>query len=230
MNRRAHKNVNNTFATHVEKQYPRLSLSFNYFSPVISYFWTKFLSTLATTSSSSVRSFGKGDIKFRKKIRKQDFERSVFNSFDRWRKYDNLFRKRSKILGGGVWETVARMATRALSSFSATLADQRFQSRSIGTTRLGQPISVVSKGCCFAKLKHDHSPDRLPSIKLPLPSTKGGRCETIHSRVYFSRGKIEVEEGRKFISITNLYYIQNFIVGYLEESEQKCRERGNWHG
>lgn len=74
MNRCAHKNVNNTFATHVEKQYPRLSLSFNYFSPVISYFWTKFLSTLATTSSSSVRSFGKGDIKFRKKIRKQDLK------------------------------------------------------------------------------------------------------------------------------------------------------------
>lgn len=86
-----------------------------------------------------------------------------------------------------MWETVARMATRALSSFSATLADQRFQSRSIGTTRLGQPISVVSKGCCFAKLKHDHSPDRLPSIKLPLPSTKGGRCETIHSRIFFAR-------------------------------------------
>lgn len=74
MNRCAHKNVNNTFATHVEKQYPRLSLSFNYFSPVISYFWMKFLSTLATTSSSSVRSFGKGDIKFRKKIRKQDLK------------------------------------------------------------------------------------------------------------------------------------------------------------
>lgn len=74
MNRCAYKNVNNTFATHVEKQYPRLSLSFNYFSPVISYFWTKFLSTLATTSSSSVRSFGKGDIKFRKKIRKQDLK------------------------------------------------------------------------------------------------------------------------------------------------------------
>lgn len=74
MNRCAYKNVNNTFATHVEKQYPRLSLSFNYFSPVISYFWMKFLSTLATTSSSSVRSFGKGDIKFRKKIRKQDLK------------------------------------------------------------------------------------------------------------------------------------------------------------
>lgn len=74
MNRCAYKNVNNTFATHVEKQYPRLSLSFNYFSPVISYFWMKFLSTLATTSSSSVRSFGKEDIKFRKKIRKQDLK------------------------------------------------------------------------------------------------------------------------------------------------------------
>lgn len=79
MNRCAHKNVNNTFATHVEKQYPRLSLSFNYFSPVISYFWTKFLSTLATTSSSSVRSFDKerkilnSERRFESKILKEAF-------------------------------------------------------------------------------------------------------------------------------------------------------------
>lgn len=40
------------------------------------------------------------------------------------------------------------------SSFSTTLAEQRFQSGSIGLARLGQPISVISKGHRFAKLEH----------------------------------------------------------------------------
>lgn len=120
------------------------------------------------------------------------------------------------------------MASRALSSFSATLADQRFQSRSIGTTRLGQPISVVSKGCCFAKLKHDHSRDRLPSIKLPLPSTKGGRCETTREKRYIfheKRSKLrgEREEKRSQLQISRKFHSR-------ERREKRNKQQSNCYG
>ena len=89
-----------------------------------------------------------------------------------------------------------RRWSRALSSFSATLADQRFQSRSIGSTRLGQPISVISKGRRFAKLKHDYSRDRLPSIKLPFSPVYGvGRYE--RRNIHIFRINSRAERGKK---------------------------------
>lgn len=104
-----------------------------------------------------------------------------------------IYRKRSKILGG-----VGCTDGLPCTFFIFRHFGQRFQSRSIGTTRLGQPISVVSKGCCFAKLKHDHSRDRLPSIKLPLPSTKGGRCETTREKRYiFHEKRWKLRGGRE---------------------------------
>lgn len=104
-----------------------------------------------------------------------------------------VYRERSKILG----RDGCTDGLRALSSFSATLADQRLpDSVNRSNSTRSTDISGLKRALlCETRARPLSRRDRLPSIKLPHHSTKGVPFSKQVRRVYFSdtREKVEVE-------------------------------------
>lgn len=185
------------------------SLSFNYFPPppllFLSLFFerTKFFSSTLKQSSSSLKirctfvGEEKKNIEYNRGERDCSKEAFLFliRSIGEG---VTVYRERSKILG----RDGCTDGLRALSSFSATLADQRRLPDSVNRSNSTRStdISGLKRALLRETRARPLSWDRLPSIKLPHPSTKSVPFSKQVASIFFGyarKGWGDVQESKQ---------------------------------